>query len=48
MPTLGQVIRLCHQAPSMVINIELKMPAKEVYVAQYRYDLAARKVVELV
>lgn len=48
MPTLDEVVRLCQQSPSMVINIELKMPAKEANVAQYRFDLAAKKVVDLV
>ena len=48
MPTLEALLKLCDKAPDMLLNIELKGPLDEAWVSQYDYNLAARKVIDLI
>ena len=48
-PTLESVIEICKNSPDMLINIELKGPqATSSWSANYNYDLAAQKIIELI
>ena len=47
-PTLEALIKLSLSRPNMLLNIELKGPWDEEYVSQYDYNLAAKKVIQLI
>ena len=48
MPTLEAVLKLSLCRPNMLLNIELKGPIKEEWVAHYDYNLAAKKMIDLI
>ena len=48
MPTLDALLKLSLCRPNMLLNIELKGPIDEEWVAQYDYHLAAKKVIQLI
>ena len=47
-PTLESVIKLCQNTPNMLMNIELKGPRFGPMISKYNYELAAKKVVDLI